>query len=173
MKRFLIMLLIILSFVSGCSLSPAYIVAGRVTGGHDKIVISLPELADRNDIIKISKETGESFGFNIIKIYGNDGNIEQGIVMKISSESPLKKFILPVGTDTNIAVYKPSQRLAENYKQKCPAELFDENTYRQHRAVLIYLEHSGLWGTGGKEEATKLLEQFKDKLLAKASAASK
>jgi hypothetical protein len=173
MKGLVSIILLVLILVSGCSLSPAYLVAGRVTGGHDKIMITVPELADRNDIIKIAKETGESFGFTIIKEVGNDENIEQGIVMKISSESTLKKFILPVGTDTTIVVLKPSHKLAANYKQKCPAESFSEIIYRQHLAPAIYLEHSGLWGTGGKEEATKLLGQFKDSLVARASAASK
>ncbi len=163
-------LLILIAFMHACSLSPAYLIAGRVTGDQDKIVISVPELGDRPDVIKIARETGESFGYEIIKEIHHEGSIEQGVLMRISSESALKKFMLPAGTTTTIGVFKPSQRLAENYKQKSALGAFDENIYRQHAAVHIYLDHSGLWGTGGKEEATKMLEQFKSSLLARANA---
>ena len=160
--------LVISWFISACSTSPVYMIAAKATSGNDDLTISLPELSGRKDIITLARETGESLGYNI-----NGGSTEKMISMTMSSDSAVKKLLLPGGTKTMIIVMTSFQEGADNYKEKCPPELFNENTYHEYLAVRIYLRHTGYWGAGSREEGAKLLEQFKESLLAKANATRK
>jgi hypothetical protein len=171
MKKLLAVILaglIISWFISGCSTSPVYMIAARATSENDVSTIALPELSGREDIITLARETGESLGYKIAGV-----STEKMISMTMSSDSAVKKLLLPGGTRTMIIVMAPFKEAADNYKEKCPPELFNENTYREHLAVKIFLRHTGYWGAGSKEEGAKLLEQFKESLLAKANATRK
>jgi hypothetical protein len=158
--------ILLCSLMGGCSTSPAYVVATRVTQDKNEFFRSFPELTERENILKIAEETGESLGYKSIgaisTVYFN------GLGLKVSTDNEVKKILLPGGTTTRIRISCPKPSALAEFKKNVVRESIGEQDYQKMTTLCIYLEHKGYWGAGGKEEAERIFNEFIDKFLERA-----
>jgi hypothetical protein len=158
--------ILICSLINGCMLSPAYLVATRITQDKTELARSVPELTKREDILKIAEETGKSLGYQSTGVFSTSHF--NGLTLKVSSDSEAKTLLLPGGTKARIRVTCPTSKGLAEFKKKSVAEKFDEKTYQKMTTLYIELEYVGYWGAGGKEEAERIFNDFIDKFLERA-----
>ena len=162
----------LLCFLTGCGLSPVYLMASGLTQDKNEFERSFPELTERPDILQVAEETGKSLGYKSWGVYTYKDYF-QSLILRGSSDSAAKEALLPGGTETEIRITKPTPRyLAENKERikmnEAAGIKTPERTIQIMTALRIEMKHKGYWGAGGKQEAERVFNEFVDKFLERA-----
>jgi hypothetical protein len=175
MKKFVMLHLtlygMLLCFLTGCGLSPAYLMASGLTIDKNEIVRSFPELTDRPDILQVAEETGKSLGYKSHGFYST--GYFNCLTLSGLSDSLVKQALLPGGTETEIRFTRPKPKPMADFKERikmaeAAGEKVPERTIQKMTTLCISMKHKGYWGAGGKQEAERVLNEFVDKFLERA-----
>jgi hypothetical protein len=160
--------ILLCSLINGCGFSPAYVAATRATQDKSNLIRFFPELTQREDILRIAEETGQSLGYQSKGMYSTD--YFEGLILKAYSDNLMKQIVLPGGTVIQINVRRPTPAGLALFKQKSFSERQDETEFQRNTTLFIKMEHRGYWGAGGQENVEKIFNEFIDKFMERADA---
>jgi len=159
--------LICAQVLSSCMLFPAVIIPGVSPYEQNLAQTDLPELAHRKDAIDIAARIGESLGYKVslktddavILLHGTSAYREP-----ITGEyQSIQIFVYKIKSAGHPGLLKPQDREFEKIFAKiAPLPIKDET-------VCLSVYSHGVYYAGRQENLDRIMGEFKNKLLAKAS----
>ncbi|MDD5643430.1 MAG: hypothetical protein PHX53_17390 [Syntrophales bacterium] len=157
--RLLVLIVFCLSTLSGCLVASIGSMATMESGMYK---LKVPELGERKDILKVAEQVASELGY---KVYARSDNM---VTFQYATSMAATMLTGVMGRHYNIMVMKgpsiPMVPVAGSDKQ---SQEVREKMERMQKELTIQVMAMGDYGKGGVEQAEKLANEFKAKLLQK------